>query len=145
MVDKITPEEAAAIQQVRDDRRTALFKEFCREMGGLPDTFRVGIAMNEEMMRTHFEPVANRLYEYMKQNEMTAGDIEYVKNYFQTIFGYTLARVQNFAAVLVGNAMRKHFGVGDIIEELPLSQLELQGIEVIDEVEKPEEGKDEVK
>lgn len=135
MEKKLTAKEAEAIQDARDVRRTKLFKEFCRELSELPEEFQVGSKLDDEMLKKHLEPMANRLYQYMKANDMSAGDIEHVKRAFELVFGYTLTRVTNFAAALVSNAMLKHFGVSDVITDLSLQRLEDEGLVMI----KPEE------
>lgn len=137
LIPKITEEEAEALQLERDTRRTKLFRKFCEEIGNLPDDFIAGGQLTQEKIEEHFEPLANKLYEYMKAEGMMVGDIDHVRQTFETVFGFTLTRITNFGMALIMNANRKHFGVPNIVEDLPMSQLEAHGLEIVDELEQP--------
>lgn len=129
---KLTPEEGEAIQKERDRRRTLLLREFCRRIAELPEDFSVGSGLTEEMLQKHFEPMANEMYVFMKENGMTIQDIQYMEPSFKTIFGFTLEKTMHFAEALIQNALLKHFGVSNIVNDLSLQELENEGLVRID-------------
>jgi len=129
---KLTPEQAEEIQQARDLRQTRLMREFCRQVAALPDDFVMGSGLTEESLKGAFEPIANNLYQYMKDEGMMVGDIEYVKKHMEVAFGFTLSRVANFSGALISNAMLQKFGVSDVVMQMPMAELEKHGLVVVD-------------
>lgn len=142
MEKKLTAEEAEAIAQARDIRRTKLLRQFCKEISELPEDFTVGYGLTEEKLQEYFRPIADRMYQYMKDEGMSVQDSQFVEPNFKLVYGYTLERIMNFSQGLIQNALLKHFGVSNIVDDFPMQRLEEEGLHVLTPEEIEELGKE---
>jgi hypothetical protein len=128
----MTDQELKTQLDAREKRKGKLAKYYFKTMAeALPDDFFVKENMTEEKFKEVFEPVANKIYAFMKEEGMAANDVD-LNQVFNVCEMNTLQRISNFSAALLRNAFQAKFGYEEPTNDMPMQELQDIGLIVVD-------------
>lgn len=128
----MTDQELKVQLDAREQRKGKLAKFYFKILAeSLPDDFFVRENMTEEKFKEVFEPIANKIYDFMKAEGMAANDVD-LNQVFNVCEMNTLQRISNFSAALLRNAFQVKFGYEEPTNDMPIQELQDLGLIVVD-------------
>lgn len=123
--------EMTELLKKRDHSKLAVFKEYCKLMADIPLDLAEKDNMTEDKMKEVFAPIANALYEFIRDNGYGADALD-IGMIQQLAEMNTLQRVSNVIEELMRGAFFQKMGYEYPTKDMSVAQIEELGKIVVD-------------